>query len=99
MIRSSTVGVKSTRYAQFNNLIPFRPFYVTANAYNFSPMKRRIKDTFISSEMSQKSRTAIWVLKNFPRVSLRTPNNGRKEEKGGVEMEEGLGKGERVGRG
>jgi hypothetical protein len=54
---------------------------VTANAY-FLPTKRRIKDTFISSENAPKL-TAIRVLENFPGVNPRTPITGRGKGRGG----------------
>jgi hypothetical protein len=63
---------------------------VTANAYILST-KRRIKDSFISSENAPKLTTAIWVVKNFPGVNPRTPNKGKekRKEKG---MEKGKGR-------
>jgi hypothetical protein len=55
---------------------------VTANAY-FLPTKRRIKDTFISSENAPKLTYSNLGAKNFPGVNPRTPNNGKGKGRGG----------------
>jgi hypothetical protein len=67
---------------------------VTANAY-FLPTKRRIKDTFISSENAPKLTYSNLGAKKFSGVNPRTPNKGRGrgEGRGG----EGEGGGEGVG--
>jgi hypothetical protein len=58
---------------------------VTANEY-FLPTKRRVKDTFISSENAPKLTYSNLGAKNFPGVNPRTPNNGKgKGKKEGCE--------------
>jgi hypothetical protein len=59
----------------------------------FSPTKRRIKDTFISSENAPKLTYSNLGAKKFPGVNPRTPNKGKGREKGGVGEGGGVGKG------
>jgi hypothetical protein len=82
-------------------IISFRdsdPFYVTANAY-FLSTKRRIKDTFVSSENAPKLTYSNLGAKKFSGVNPRTPNKGK--ERGGVGVGArgwGRGRGNRMGK-
>jgi hypothetical protein len=63
---------------------------VTANAV-FLPMKRRIKDTFISSENAPKLTYSNLGAKKFSGVKPLDPQYRRREkEKGGVGKGEGM---------
>jgi hypothetical protein len=72
---------------------------VTANAY-FLPRNGALKTHLSHQKMRQNSRTATWVLKNFPGVNPRTPNKGEEGEKGGLgKGRGGEGEGEGMGKG